>query len=100
LKIKIIDSRVSDSSDNGYFWENGIHNTLRPIWAWADENKVDVSFEKFLEPDESGAGLRLEVYANFTSKEDMGLYKLSFNTSPMTKMVSKPDLAFEFTHGD
>lgn len=85
-KLIIVKTNIPDSDDYSYIYDNAIHNTLDPYWAWAKENNVHVSFEKHTDQDVSTWGLKLLVVAEFSSDTELALFKMSFGKFPLTNM--------------
>lgn len=68
-EYKVIDSVVSDNADYEWMTENGIHNTLKPYWQWADETGAHVEFEVRY-PHSKTWGVSLQVFALFKNDAD------------------------------
>lgn len=85
-KLTIVRTVMSDDSDYSFIYENAIHNTLAPYWAWASENNLSISFEKHTDHDISMLGLRLAVVAEFPSPTELVLFKLTFGKFPLTNI--------------
>lgn len=96
FKHKVIKAVVNDSSDYEFITDQGIHNTLRSIWQWADRNSVKVSFEKTYN-DDLVYGLELNVNGTFEHKEDLALFKITYGSQPFNKLQMNNDEP-EFIH--
>ena len=68
-EYKIIDSVVTDNADYEWMTENGIHNTLKPYWQWAEESGAHLEFEVRY-PDSNTWGITLQVFALFMNDAD------------------------------
>lgn len=95
FSITIIKAEMSDNADYEWMYENTIQHTLKEHFDWAENINKNITFEKIMES--SPTGISLQVNANFTSAEDLCLFKLSFDTEPKTKLGSNStDLSFYF----
>lgn len=81
-RLPVISCAISDSSDYDYMVDNAIHNTLGPLWSWAEEQGVKISFEKHMDNDVASMSLRLRVEALFEEPTHYALFKLSFSELP------------------
>jgi hypothetical protein len=81
-RFPVIRTSIADSGDYDYLIENGIHNTLGPLWAWADEQGIKLSFEKNIENNPATYSLELLVNAMFEDPAHLALFKLSFSELP------------------
>ena len=85
-RIPVISCAIADSSDYDYIVDNAIHNTLSPLWIWAEDQGVKISFEKSINEDVSTMSLRLKVDALFEETTHYALFKLSFSEMPYQKL--------------
>lgn len=69
-EYKIIDSVVSDNADYEWMTENGIHNTLKPYWQWAEDTDAHVEFEVRYPEDPKQWGMTIQVFALFDTDAD------------------------------
>ena len=88
---KIIKAIVTDDGDYEYITDQGIHNTLKSIWKWADKNDVEINFVKSY-ADNFVHGLELNVQAVFKYKEDLALYKITIGSQPYNKLTMNNDI--------
>lgn len=88
-KLPVISCSISDSSDYDYMLDSAIHNTLGTIWKWADEQGINISFEKSVDDDGSPMTLQLKVHALLEEPTHRALFKLSFNELPYTQFSMK-----------
>lgn len=84
-QLPVISCAIADSSDYDYMVDNAIYNTLGPLWSWAEEQGVKISFEKNIDNDLNTMSLRLMVTALFDEPAHYALFKLSFNELPYQK---------------
>jgi len=80
--IEVIRCSIADSDDYSHIVDSAIHNTLGQLWKWAEEQGVNVSFEKHIENDDASYSLLLRVTAKFYSDTDKALFKLSYSDLP------------------
>jgi hypothetical protein len=73
-KFPVISCAITDSSDYDYLVDNAIYNTLGPLWTWAEEQGVKISFEKNIDNDLDTMSLRLKVVALFEEPTDYALF--------------------------
>jgi len=88
-KFPVINCSISDSSDYDYLIDSAIHNTLSPLWDWAKEQGVNISFEKNIDNHYESMSLRLRVVALFNEPTDYALFKLSFSELPYKQFTMK-----------
>ncbi len=88
-KLPVISCSITDSSDYDYLVDNAIHNTLGPLWSWAEEQGVKISFEKNIDNDLNTMSLRLKVTALFEEHTHYALFKLSFSELPYKQFTMK-----------
>ncbi len=81
-RFPVIRCAINDSSDYDLMVDNGIHNTLGPLWSWAEEQGINLSFEKNVDNDPANFSLRLQVNAVFEDQAHLALFKLSFAKLP------------------
>lgn len=81
-RFPVILTSIADSSDYDIMIDNGIHNTLSPLWSWSEEQGIRLSFEKHIDNDPSTYSLRLRVDALFEDPAHFALFKLSFSKLP------------------
>jgi len=90
-RFPVIFTSIADSSDYDIMIDNGIHNTLNPLWAWSAEQGIKLSFEKHILNDPSTYSLKLRVDALFEDPAHLALFKLSFSKLPY-KQFSMNDM--------
>jgi hypothetical protein len=88
-KLPVISCSIADSSDYDHMLDNAIHNTLGAIWKWADEQGINISFEKSIDNNLSTMALQLKVNALLEEPTHRALFKLSFNELPYTQFSMK-----------
>lgn len=88
-KLPVISCSIADSSDYDYLLDNAIHNTLGVIWKWADEQGINISFEKNIRDNPDTMALQLKVDALLEEPTHRALFKLSFNELPYTQFSMK-----------
>ena len=88
-QIPVISCSIADSSDYDYLLDNAIHNTLGAIWKWADEQGINISFEKNIRDNPDTMALQLKVDALLEEPTHRALFKLSFNELPYTQFSMK-----------
>ncbi len=88
-KFPVIFTSIADSSDYDIMVDNGIHNTLGPLWRWSEEQGIRISFEKHIVNDISTYSLRLRVDALFEDPAHLALFKLSFSELPYKQFTMK-----------
>jgi hypothetical protein len=81
-RLTVIACSIADSSDYDYIVDNAVHNTLGPLWSWAEEQGIKISFEKSIDNDLATISLRLRVDALFEEPAHYALFKLSFGELP------------------
>lgn len=65
----VIDATVSDNADYEWVTEEGINNTLKTYWDWAQKNCVSLQFE-IRYPQTHTWGNTINVYALFKNDVD------------------------------
>ena len=88
-KFPVISCAIADSSDYDYLIDNAIHNTIDPLWSWAEEQGIKISFEKSMDNDVTTMSLRLKVTALFEEHTHYALFKLSFSELPYKQFTMK-----------
>lgn len=88
-RFPVIYTSIADSSDYDTMVDNGIHNTLGPLWSWAEAQGIKLSFEKHIDNDLSTYSLRLRVDAMFDDPTHLALFKLSFSELPYKQFTMK-----------
>lgn len=88
-KFPVIYTSIADSSDYNTMVDNGIHNTLGPLWSWSEEQGIKISFEKHIHDDPSTYSLKLRVDARFEDPAHLALFKLSFSELPYKQFTMK-----------
>lgn len=87
MKIKLIDSIISDSADYEVFYDQAIQNTLKKYFKQCDEQNIKAQFVKKY-GDDLVHGLKLNVYVEFENKQDMAVFKLLNNEAfPLTRFA-------------
>ena len=87
MKIKLIESAISDSADYEIFYNQVIQNTLKKYFKQCDEQNINAQFIKTY-GDDLAHGLKLSVYVEFENKQDMAIFKLMNNEAfPLTKLT-------------
>lgn len=81
-RFPVIFTSIADSSDYDTMVDNGIYNTLGPLWSWAEGQGIHLSFEKHIHNDPSTYSLKLRVDARFEDPAHLALFKLSFSELP------------------
>jgi hypothetical protein len=85
-RLPVISCAISDSSDYDYIVDSAIHNTLGPLWSWAKEQGIKISFEKSIDNDLATVSLHLKVDALFEEPADCALFTLSFSELPYQRL--------------
>ena len=88
-KFPVIYTSIADSSEYDTMVDNGIHNTLGPLWSWANDQGINLSFEKHILNDPSTYSLKLRVDARFKDPAHLALFKLSFSELPYKQFTMK-----------
>ena len=88
-RFPVIFTSIADSSDYDIMVDNGIYNTLSPLWSWAEDQGIDISFEKLILNDPSTYSLKLRVDARFEDTAHLALFKLSFSELPYKQFTMK-----------
>lgn len=88
-RFPVILTKIADSSDYDIMIDNGIHNTLGPLWSWAEAQGIKLSFEKHIDNDVATYSLRLRVDAMFDDPAHLALFKLSFSELPYKQFTMK-----------
>ena len=91
-RVVVIECAIPDNGDYDHMHNNALHNSLEPLWAWSNENKINVFFEKDYIDDPMVHSLSIRVVAVFDSDTDMAMFKLSFNNFPLKKFQMGSDM--------
>lgn len=79
-RLRIAEVPINDSSDYDYLWESAIHNSLAPLWKFAETSKGTMHFNKTINTSKDAyGGMVLELDAIFNDRSDMAYFKLNFD---------------------
>lgn len=85
----VISCSIADSGDYDFLIEEGVHNALIPLWSWAENQGIKLSFVKSIETDLATVSLRLRIDAVFDNPAHLALFKLSFSELPYNQFTMK-----------